>query len=184
MKIHHLFIAMTFFFSSFAFAQEYGASLGVHQTTADASNTTGSVDGKFNFKLGLAVNFELTGNSKFRTGALYNQRHMDYTVLGNGIELNFSYLDFPANFQYNFNPMIGLFGGLVVAAKVSDDVKTPVGVSYSPNADSLLPLLDVGVNLLFEDMIGFDFYYERGLGKIAEGVENYSTFGANFIYWY
>jgi hypothetical protein len=53
---------------------------------------------------------------------------------------------------------------------------------------SLYPLVNAGVNLMFEDMIGFDLFYELGLGEFASDTANnsykdYSTFGLRFIYW-
>jgi hypothetical protein len=183
MKLQGILLAVAMLFSGTVFAQEYGLLVGVHQTTADASDSFGSVDGKFNFKLGLTAGFELSNEARFRTGILYNQRHVVYTVLGVDVDMNFDYIDIPANFQYNFNPMVGVFGGLVAAINVNDEVKAG-GATGNVDAEGFIPLLDVGVNFLFEDMIGFDVYYERGLGDISRLTENYSTFGANFIYWF
>ena len=171
--------------SPLSFAQEFGALLGVHQTTADSETAGASIDGKFNFKAGLAVGFELMENSKFRTGLIYNQRHVESTASGLSTDINFDYLDVPANVQYSINEMLGFFGGLVVAINVNDDVKSPAGVTATdPDAEKLLPLLNLGINMTFQDMIGFDVYYERGLGGIADDLENYSSFGANFLYWF
>lgn len=171
-------------FGTSAFAQEYSAIVGVHQTTADANATGVSTDGKFNFKAGLGVGFELAEKTKFRTGLLFSQRHFDTKVDATGAEskIKYSYLDIPANFQYNFNEMVGVFGGLVVAINAVDDVSpTP---TPSVDAENMVPLIDVGVNFLFSDMVGFDVYYERGLGEFADNLENFSTFGANFIVWF
>lgn len=165
-----------------AYAQEFGALIGVHQTDADADTSGVSTDGKLNFKAGLAARFELMPNSWFRTGVLYNQRHFDASVPGVDGEVNFDYLDIPALYQYNVNEMFGLFGGLVVAVNINDDVKPSGGAD--PDAETLVPLISLGASLMFDDMIGFDFYYERGLGGFSEGFENFSTFGANFLYWF
>ncbi|MGE3682740.1 MAG: outer membrane beta-barrel protein [Bdellovibrionales bacterium] len=168
-----------------AWAQEYGALVGVHQTDAETSATGASIDGKLNFKGGLAVAFELMENSRFRTGVIYNRRHIEVEAASLTTEYNFSYLDIPALYQHSFNEMFGLFGGLVIGVNVSDDVEAPSGTTAAdPDAETMIPLLTVGANLMFDDMIGFDFYYERGMGDIAEDLENYSTFGANFLYWF
>lgn len=168
-----------------AFAQGFGALLGVHQTDADTSVSGSSIDGKFNFKAGLAVTFDLMENSRFRTGVLFNRRHMEEKTALGKFDLKFDYIDIPANFQYNVNELFGLFGGLVIAANVNDDVEGPAGVmAQDPDVEELIPLLNLGVAMTFEDMIGFDVYYERGMGDVADGVETYSTFGANFIYWF
>lgn len=168
-----------------AFAQGYGVLLGVHQTDADPKVTGTTIDGKFNFKAGLAVTFELMDSANFRTGVLFNRRHMEMKSGAGNFDLKFDYIDIPANFQYNINEMFGLFGGLVIAANVNDDVEGPAGVaSQDPDVEELIPLLNLGVAMTFEDMIGFDVYYERGLGDVAAGVKDYGTFGANFVYWF
>lgn len=172
--------AMTF--SAPVVAQEYGALLGVHQTSADSDVTTTSVDGVFNFKAGLAVGFELAEFTKFRSGIIYNQRHLESTRAGQKTDINYDYLDVPALIQYNVNEMFGMFGGLIVGINVNDNLKPKPAVDV--DVETLIPLLSVGVNLTFQDMIGFDVYYERGMGDIADGLENYSTFGANFLYWF
>ncbi|NJM10440.1 MAG: porin family protein [Bdellovibrionaceae bacterium] len=186
MKNKILLLVLGLMISPAALAQEFGALVGVHQTSADAESSAGSVDGKFNFKAGVSVGFELNDAAKFRTGLLYNQRHLDYSVSGGKYELNFAYFDVPALVQYNVNEMFGFFGGLVVGINVNDDIKAPVGATPS-NADveKLIPLLSVGFNMTFQDQIGFDVYYERGMGGIADNlIENYSTFGASFLYWF
>ncbi len=181
-----LILAMGLGISSAAGAQEYGVLLGVHQTTADTEAANTSVDGQFGFKAGFAAAFGLVDNLKFRTGVIYNQRH--YELKMNGIkaaEVNFDYFDIPALVQYNMNEMFGIFGGLIAAVNVNDQVKGVNGATFpSADADKLIPLLNVGANLTFDDMIGFDLYYERGLGSFAYQAKDFSTFGANFIYWF
>jgi hypothetical protein len=163
-------------------AQDFGALIGVHQTTADSKTANTTTDSGFNFKAGLTVNFELDQGSYFRTGILYNQRHFDTEVGSAKTKVKFDYIDIPANYQYNFTETFGLFGGLVVAANVGDS-RSP---AQSPkiDAEGLVPLIDLGVNLTFQNMIGFDVYYERGLGKFADDLQNFSTFGLNFLYWF
>jgi hypothetical protein len=185
--IKSLFIfAASLMMAASANAQEFGGLLGVHQTTADTDSSNVSVDGQFNFKAGVLVNFGLNDMAKFRTGLLYNQRHVELKAAGSKLaEVNFNYLDVPALFQYNVNEMFGLFGGLVVGVNVGDEYKKSNGVTTADiEAKSLIPLLQAGANVTFDDMIGFDLYYERGIGKYADGMKDFSTFGANFIYWF
>jgi hypothetical protein len=178
-------LGLILIFSSLAWGQEWGATVGVHQTTADSNVTGASVDGKLNYRIGALLAFELGEGTKFRTGALYNTRHMDVTLPTGKYEYKFAYLDVPANIQYNFNEMVGVFGGMVIALNVGDDVDGPAGVTVrDPDAESMIAILNLGVNLTFNDMIGFDFYYERGMGRFADGLENHSTFGGSFLYWF
>lgn len=178
-------LILAFAFGGTANAQEYGAVIGVHQTSAETEANGVTVDGKLNFKAGLAVGFELVEKVKFRTGAIYNQRHFETKAGATEIKVNFDYLDIPANVQYGFNDMFSVFGGLTFAVNINDDVKSNVaGALPDPDTTKLVALLDVGVNMMFDDMIGFDFYYQRGLGGFADQLENYSTFGGNFLYWF
>lgn len=178
--------------SSVSFAQDYGLTLGVHQTTATidtAGSTpalgTGSVSGKLGYDFGLTVSFELMPAIRFRSGLLYDTRQIDYKLnSGVGtISYNFAYLDVPVNAQYNFTPMFGLYGGLIVGIKASDSTSVPGGGNYSPNMKSLYPLVNAGANFMFNDLVGFDLYYEYGLGNAADNVKNFSTVGLHFIYW-
>ncbi|NJL25003.1 MAG: porin family protein [Calothrix sp. SM1_5_4] len=167
-----------------ALAQEYNFTVGVHQTTADSGVAGASTDGKFNFKAGLGMAFELADGMHFRTGAIYNQRHFDEKTSFKR-EVNFDYIDVPANFQYGFNDMFALFGGLIVGINVNDDTDVPRGITVTdPEAKGLVPLINLGANFLFNDMVGFDLYYERGLGDFAEELKDYSSFGGNFLYWF
>jgi hypothetical protein len=178
-------LAFGLLFSAAAGAQEFGVTLGVHQTTAGTDVSGASVDGQFNWKGGLAADFELAPMMHFRTGLIYDQRHVDVKIGANKTGMDFSYLDVPANFQYNLNEMVGLFGGLVVGINVDDKVDPPAGTTAAdPGAKGLIPLVDVGVNFLFDDLVGFDVYYERGLGSYADHMKDFSTFGANAIYWF
>lgn len=182
---HLCIVAVALLVGAPAGAQEFGGVLGVHQTTADTDTNGTSVDGKLGFKAGGLIAFELVERMKFRSGLLYSQRHIETKNALITNEVNFAYLDIPANVQFNFNEMFGVFGGLTFAINVNDDVKVSAGgTATDPEADKMIPLLDLGVNMMFQDMIGFDFYYQRGLGGFAKSLENHSTFGGNFIYWF
>jgi hypothetical protein len=182
--------------SSAAMAQDYGLTIGVHETTATANpgpagggawldGSTGTVSSGLGYDLGLTASFELVPSVRFRTGLLYDLRPFEYKANGGGgtVDVNFAYIDIPVNFQYNFTPMIGLYGGMIVGVKASDSANVPNGVNDSPNAKSLYPLGNVGVNFTFNDLLGFDLYYEAGFGTFADDFKNYSTFGLHFIYW-
>ena len=179
-----LVLTLSLLVSAPALAQEFGALVGVHQVDADTDTVNGSIDGKFNFKAGLAVGFDLTETGKFRTGFIYNQRHFEQSIGATDFEYNFDYFDVPALYQHKFGEMFSAFGGLVVAVNVNDDVEASAGTAADPDIETLLPLLQAGVNLMFSDMIGFDFYYERGVGSFARDLETYNSFGANFLYWF
>lgn len=187
MTKHLILLISSFMISIPALAQEYAAVVGVHQTDADTDSSGSSIDGVMNFKAGLGVRFALMENSVFRTGVLYNQRHVESKDSATNVttEINFDYIDIPATYQFNVNEMFGLFGGLVVAVNINDDASAPAPtVVPDLDADKIIPLITGGVTLMFEDQIGFDFYYERGMGGFADHLSDYSSFGANFNYWF
>jgi hypothetical protein len=182
-----LFVASTgLFMAPQAHAQDYGFTLGFQQTTASTDTSGTSVDGVFNFKAGLLMDFEMVPMVKFRTGAVYDQRHVEWKdSAGDKTKVNFDYIDVPVDIQYNFNDMVGLFGGLNIGINVNDKADFPTGTSsHDLGAKAIIPLVNVGANFTFEDMFGFDLYYEHGLGEFADHLKDFSTFGGNFIYWF
>ncbi len=176
--------------STTALAQEYGLTLGFNQSSADVddpANVDGKIEGKLGFGLGGVVAFELMPGVRFRSGLIYNQRHFDYKIGTSKREVNLAYLDVPVLAQYNLTPIFALYGGLVVGVKASESTKSPAGVVFDVDMKALYPLATLGVNLMFEDMFGFDVYYEHGLGEFASTADtsfkDSSSFGLRFIYW-
>ncbi len=178
--------------SSSAMAQEYGALLGFNQSSAsvdEPAGANGSISGKMGFNAGLAIAFELSPGMRFRSGFLYDQRQVDYKTSNGKYQLNFAYFDVPVNLQYALTPTVAVFGGMVVGVKASDSVKSPSGYPVDLDTKSLYPLVNAGLNFTFDDMIGFDFFVERGIGEFASesttdlSFKDYMTFGLRFIYW-
>jgi hypothetical protein len=187
-----LLLAFGLLLGTSAMAQEWGLTVGIHQTAADidkGSGVTGDIDGKLGFDLGALLAFELVPDLRFRTGLLYEQRGFDFKdASGDKSHFNFAYIDVPVNVQYNFTPMVAVFGGGLVGIKASDSVSAPSGADYNIDMKTLYPLLNVGMNFTFDDMIGFDVYAERGVGEFAtdkyhDSYKDYTTFGLRFIYW-
>lgn len=191
MGLKFLGIVLGTLLSSVAMAQDYGLTIGVHQTTATVTSgggtgiASGSAQGKLNYDLGLTASFELIPNFRFRSGVLYDTRNFDYKLDNSGgtAHVNYAYVDVPVNAQYNFTPMVGIYGGLIVGIKASNSMDMPNGGTYNGTMKSMYPLVNLGVNFMFNDMIGFDIYGESGLGEFADGMKNYQTFGLHFIYW-
>lgn len=194
---HQLCIAVCgLFLSCAAFAQDYGLTLGVHQASASVDmngNTTtaplkiaGSSSGSLGYDVGLIVSFELLPNFRFRSGALYDYRPFEFKPdNGGSVSFKYAWLDVPVNVQYNFNPMVGVFGGLIVGINASDSYSNNTNGNWNANfgVQALYPLANLGVNFMFNDMIGIDLFYESGLGKFSDVAKGYSTFGMHFIYW-
>lgn len=168
---------------STVWAQEFGILGGFGQTTAESKVTGVSTEGEIGFRVGGVAKFEMTSEMFFRSGLIYSYRPFGVKSGATEGSAKFAYLDVPALLEYKMNDTFGFFGGLVIGINTSDKAEWN-GQDIDPQGmKSMYPLAQVGVNLLFQDMFGFDIYYERGLGEIHDGAENYSTFGANFVYW-
>jgi hypothetical protein len=175
-----------------AYAQDFGITAGLSESNASVSgnNLNGySNSGEFGFRLGGVASFSLTDDLKFRTGLIYSQRHFDLKSSSPDVKLvhNFDYIDIPVLAQYNFNENFGVFGGLVAAINVNNNVSASgsgLAGSYDvTGTKGLYPIVQLGVNATFDNMYGAEAYYEFGLGDIYDNAKNYSVFGANFIYW-
>jgi len=164
--------------SGTALAQEFGFTGGFHNSSASEKNGSGSISSEIGYKLGLALKFPMVDQLNFKTGLIYSYRPFEYS--GTSVKAKFAYLDIPVLVEYKFNDMVGVFGGLVMGIKVSDKISTgatPTGM------EDIIPLAQVGVSFLFDDLYGFDIYAERGLGDIYDGAKDYTSFGANFVFW-
>lgn len=166
-----------------AHAQDFGIIAGLSESNATASQSGFSSSGEFVFRVGGVASFSLMDNLKFRTGLIYSQRHFDLKDgSGNKSTDKFDYLDVPVLAQYNFNDMVGIFGGLIAAVNVNHSIDSNSG-AVATGTKGLYPLLQAGFNVTFDNMYGVEIYYEAGLGDIYDGAKNFSVFGANFIYW-
>lgn len=185
------FISMIFSFLLFTsvHAQDIGVQVGIHSTKATADGASESAE--LGYKVGVMGVFDLTENVYFRTGLLYTTRNFTLTdATPRDFDYEFSYLDVPVLFQMQINPMFAVFAGGVVAINMDKKVKVP-SLNSSGDADdvkSLYLLAQVGGQFMF-DGIGFDVYFERGLGEFVGddgGTQSarkaYTSIGANFIY--
>lgn len=166
-----------------ALAQEAGFSIGFHNATADSKVVGSTAEAKVGFRLGVPMAFELVDKMKFKTGFIYSQRFFDVTSGLETATAKFEYVDIPALAQFRLNEMLGFFGGLTMALNIGKNIEGSSSAGKATSMQGIVPLATVGVTTLFNDMIGFDFYYERSLAKISRDFDNYSIFGANFVYW-
>lgn len=183
-----LFIFLGLSPGTLALAQDYGALVGVQQTDVQANNPAASQSGKVNYKAGALVTFDFLKDGKLRTGLIYDQRHVNltYTAFPTLVyEYNLDYLDVPVNFEYDVFRDFWIYGGLTFAINTSTHVVSPGSSGPTPTVDpvSLMGLLDLGLTHKFCSHFGVDIYYQRGLGQVIDKYQNYSIYGADFIYW-
>ncbi len=130
-------------FGSAAHAQDFGILLGVHESNATASQTGWSSSNEFGFRVGGTVSVPLADQVNFRSGLIFTQRHFDLTdTAGDKLINNFDYLDVPALVQYNFTENFGVFGGLIVAFNVNNNVSVSSGnlSGTATGTKAMLPL--------------------------------------------
>jgi hypothetical protein len=172
-------------------AQEFGAMAGIHNGKSDLISSSLSSENVLGYRLGILMKTELTESVQFRSGLIYTVRNTEHESAGVfRSELDLSYLDIPVLFEFNMSEIVSVFAGPVVAINVGDnkkDTNLTTGASTQGSIDdveSLYLLAQVGVSFNF-DGIGFDVYYERGLGEyIKDGAEDFSAYGANFVLWF
>lgn len=188
-----VFILVSVLVSS-ASAQEFGFVGGVHSGKGEDPNGNLTEDSVFSYRVGLGIKMDLTDTVNLRTGLMYVDRSTEYSFSTADIEYNFAYLDIPVLFEIKANEMIGFFAGPVVAFNMNENGKVSdpsnllgLGTSVDRDVDdveSMYLLAQVGMSFNF-DMIGFELFYERGLGEfVKDDAENFSAFGANFVYWF
>lgn len=150
-----------------AHAEEWGLLLGVHHTCATSREPGTSISGDFGIRTGIQTSFFLSQKLKIRTGAIYTQRHFEVHAVDGSRSHSWDYLDLPILLQYDPKPGTGLFIGPTVAAN-----------------QSALIFLQGGVNFIFDNMYGFDIFYETNPGPVDVDAEKLSAIGINLMYYF
>ncbi len=186
---HLLFLVVASFISLSTQAQEFGVLAGIHNTDAD-SDAVIKPDTAMGYRLGVVMKYEIGDAVSVRSGMTYTARHFELNDSDSetNLDVNLDYLDIPVLFNFQVNDMVGFYAGPVIAINVGKKTKgTLAGDSINEDVDnmkSLYLLAQLGASFTF-DQIGFDVYYERGLGKINDdGLKNFSIYGANFLFWF
>jgi len=161
-------------------AQELGMTGGFSSSQAEAKTAGVSEDSSIGYRFGASVKFNLMDQLNFKTGLLYVYRPFTFKTSGTEYDLKFAYLDLPATMEFKFNDMIGVFGGVIVGINVSDNNSL---VGDPREVEELIAHLQGGVSFLFDDLYGFDIYMEKGMGDIYNNAKDYTTYGANFVYY-
>lgn len=180
----HIFLILVLCVSTLsAQAQEYGILAGIHNTDIDAPTGAPAVDTELGWRAGLVGKYELSDGVHFRSGILYVDRKFSVGTAGNNLDIKMAYLDIPVLFQFQMNETISLFAGPVIGINVSKKISGAASGELQ-DTKGLYLLAQAGVNFTF-DQIGFDVYYERGFGEIADdSYEDYNIIGANFLFWF
>jgi hypothetical protein len=175
-----LFVVLSF--SSVAYSEEFGIEAGIHQSDADTRRTGDSHSGDFGYRAGLTTSFFLEGGFKIRSGLMYVQRHFDLKdSSGSTTTYNWAYIDIPVLLQYNFTDKVGLFGGVNIAINTDTSTSPSIPIGANP---TFTPIFTLGLNFLFDNMYGFDVFYERGYTPIETRAANINAYGVSLIYYF
>jgi hypothetical protein len=161
--------------------EEFGFTVGLHQTSAQARAPGNSISSATSFRAGVLASFLLEDALKFRTGLLFTQRNFAFKENGTTHNYNLDYIDVPALIQYNFRPNLGLYGGFMIAMNTGSQISPGL-----PNNDleELSPVAEVGLNILFDNVWGFDIYAEQGFESIDSNTAKFSSYGINLVYFF
>ncbi len=186
-----LIFAFVLLASGFAFAVEsnFGVTGGFRTNNFDTDVTGATVTGKNGFQLGGLAWFNFADPLALRLGFLYSQRYaqLDQTVAGSkfSTDIKLTYLDIPLTLQYKFGDFGGVFFGPVFSMNQSKECTT-AGVTGSncTGVQSSITPLSVGVSFKFAPQMGAEFAYEFYSGKVADGLSNLRSLGANFVFFF
>ena len=165
-----------------AISQEWGLAAGVSQTSAKSRVPDATTTHRLSFRGGLTSSFFfLNDEIKIRTGLLYTQRRFEIREDQSSYTYDWHYLDIPVLTQVKYNEMIAFFGGVNIEVNISSDTIPSLD---GGGARSLSSVFQVGVNFLFDNMYGFDAYYEQGFDNIDDNVAQPSAFGIDLLYYF
>lgn len=170
---------------SVAEAQEFALTAGFRSNNADSDRTGITINGRTGYQFGALAFVPVSGQIHVRSGFLYTQKYLLSTSGTNPVtetEINLSYLDVPATMLFKFSEYGGVFAGFVLSANQSKDCGS--GVSVCTGVQSTVIPFTVGASFKFAPQMGGELVYEAYGSKIADGVTNLRSLGANFVVYF
>lgn len=186
--IKNITLSLMIFLSSTAFASEseFAVTGGFRTNNMDTDIVGNNVSGQNGFQLGGLAWFHFASPLSLRLGFLYSQRYAQVTASNiAATDIRFTYLDIPATIQYKFGDFGGVFFGPVFSFNQSKECSR-AGVSGNACTgvqSSIIPL-SLGVSFKFAPQMGAELAYEFYSGKIADGLNNLRSIGANFVFFF
>jgi hypothetical protein len=161
--------ALLFLFPGFSQAQEMNIVAGMRADTADEETAGNNTEGRVGFQGGGIVLFDATETVQARTGLLFTTRSFDVksgaTVVS---EPRLYYFDVPVGALFKVNEYAGAFAGL----NGSFNISKSCGTGGCSGVKTFTAAAQVGGNFRFTPRVGADLYYEHGLGKLADNVDD------------
>ena len=187
-------VSKLFIFGVFAFGvsarasqgTDVGFMVGIKNADFDSDSAGASYDAQTGFMAGFIATGEL-GGLQFRSGGYYAQRSAELDFSGSKVDFEIGYLDVPVTVLYNFNEMLGIFGGAVLGIKVTEDCSGAAAASLcdglEDDIESTYVAGTVGLHAKFHPNWSGEISYEIGLTDIAEDTSaNALSAGVIFIY--
>jgi hypothetical protein len=174
-------------FSSAGYADnEFALLAGIRSNSAETDLNSASVSSRTGYQGGALLNLEYYPAWSLRTGILLASRQVSLgPTLQGQVELNFSYVDIPATFLYQFSSMGGIFAGPVLSFNQSKETSCSLTATCSArDVKSVIYPLQMGVQFRFASQMGAELYYEYVSGEIATNLSNMKTVGANFLLFF
>lgn len=163
---------------TFAAAEMFGLEVGFKWTSAEVDGSD-STKQTLAYQLGGTAVFSFNKPWSFKTGLFYTNRPVKFEVGTTEGEANFSYFDIPAQLMYLFEDYAGVYVGPSLSLNLSKECK-PSGCRLAETQSMVVPIT-VGALFKFAPGMGANIFFETVNGKMALGVKNSRSVGANFF---
>lgn len=161
---------------------QWSGTLGLKQSTAACENCAGADNkAEMPFQIGALYNHDFATDWALRTGAVYSMRNYKFDSAGVEAKTALTFVDVPVTAKYQMNDTVGLFGGIIAGAKLSDKCEA-AGVDVDcVDAKSLITPLTVGANFRFAEW-GVELAYETDSAAYVKGLKDEAAIGINGLY--
>ena len=156
-------------------ASAFDMGLGVGYRTNDASAVSGAdPDGEGTLQFGGILWADINEQLVFRSGFMYSQ--LKYEGVGSEVEL--TYVMIPVTLMLKLEDYGGVFGGVNLGLKASDDC-SPVDCT---EVKSTVVPLTIGGYFKVAPQVAVEVFYEMLSGEFVSGLEDNTSVGANLLF--
>ncbi|MEY4615285.1 MAG: hypothetical protein RJB66_245 [Pseudomonadota bacterium] len=171
-------------FSTSAFAQRVGLTLGVSQVHIDSS-TGVDINNDQSLQFGALFYQPMTDSVDVRLGALLAQNSLNIGSGNSEVNLKISNINVPLTAGLHLGERVLVFGGPVISVNASKSCEGVSGASCSVNSYKVRGTdiqLSLGFNVLLTSELGLELSYDKMGGKPFEGASGGQVVNVNFQY--
>lgn len=185
-KIFALAVSFIIGSSALAAGSDYGIAAGFRSQSGEIDSTTQTTSAAAGYQVGAVASFEISGALNFRTGLMYVERPLKVNITSSGesADIKITYFDIPATLAYKFAEYASVYGGVHLAANLSNSVSGPGYAGKLTDVKSMVVPITIGAVFRFAPQIGADLFFETMSGDVALGLKNYRAVGANLLYFF